>query len=140
MKDIPEVNPPQAWDMLQSDDGAVLIDVRTSMEYHYVGHPVGAIHVPWVEPPGWQPDPQFLQKVNAALLAAGHEEQKIHDKPLLLICRSGSRSAMAASVLAQSGFNKVYNVTEGFEGDRDENLHRGNISGWRFHSLPWQQD
>lgn len=138
---VGEINPPKAWEMMQGDCAAVLIDVRTAMEYHYVGHPVGAIHLPWVEPPTWQPDPQFVQRVDERLRAMDDKSPPdIHDLPLLLICRSGSRSGMAAEQLAASGFNNVYNVLEGFEGERDGRQHRSTINGWRFHNLPWLQD
>ncbi len=138
---VGEITPPKAWEMVQGDCGAVLIDVRTAMEYYYVGHPVGAIHVPWVEPPAWKPDLQFVQKVHEKLRAMDDKSQPdIHNLPLLLICRSGSRSGMAAEQLAVSGFNDVYNVLEGFEGERDGRQHRSAINGWRFHNLPWLQD
>jgi len=42
-------------------------------------------------------------------------------------------------MLIKNGFTSVYNVLEGFEGDKDENGHRNTINGWRFHRLPWEQ-
>ena len=45
----------------------------------------------------------------------------------------------AAQLLEAQGFNHVYNVLEGFEGERDGNNHRNTINGWRVRQLPWEQ-
>jgi rhodanese-related sulfurtransferase len=45
----------------------------------------------------------------------------------------------AARALAAAGFTRLYNVAEGFEGDRDADSHRGALGGWRYHGLPWEQ-
>ena len=62
------------------------------------------------------------------------------DAVVLLLCRSGKRSALAADVAAKAGLTQVYNIAEGFEGELDEQQHRGGFDGWRFHQLPWVQD
>ncbi len=62
------------------------------------------------------------------------------DAVVLLLCRSGKRSALAAEAAAKAGFAHVFNVLEGFEGEIDAQQHRGNADGWRFHNLPWVQD
>lgn len=59
--------------------------------------------------------------------------------PVLLLCRSGVRSVDAAKALEAAGYQKLINILQGFEGALDANKHRGNIDGWRFHGLPWQQ-
>jgi len=135
---IKEITPREAWDILQSNPRAVVLDVRSKVEFDYVGHPVGAVHVPWQEFPGWQADPQFVEKVRGKLAdrGAANPEQEL---TVLSMCRSGSRSRAAAQVLAASGFRNVYNVAQGFEGDRDQHGHRGTQGGWRFHGLPWEQ-
>ena len=61
------------------------------------------------------------------------------DAVVLLLCRSGKRSIDAGQVLEKAGFSDVYNVLHGFEGDLDENFHRGRKNGWRFDGLPWAQ-
>ena len=61
------------------------------------------------------------------------------DQPVLLICRSGARSRSAAMALTAEGFGPCYNVAEGFEGDRDGDLHRGSVGGWKVAGLPWAQ-
>ena len=124
------LKPKQAHEFLQSHPDAVLIDVRSEVEFLFVGHPVGAIHVAWSEAPDWEINPHFVAQVKAE---AGV------DQPVLLICRSGTRSVEAGNALENGGFKTVINVLEGFEGDRDEHHHRGNSGGWRFHGLPWEQ-
>ncbi len=59
--------------------------------------------------------------------------------PVLLLCRSGQRSMAAAKHLYEAGFTQLINIDQGFEGGLDANKHRGNLGGWRFHNLPWQQ-
>jgi rhodanese-related sulfurtransferase len=59
---------------------------------------------------------------------------------VLLLCRSGKRSDLAADAAAKAGFTRAFNVLEGFEGEIDEQQHRGGLGGWRSHKLPWVQD
>ena len=133
---IVEVDPIEAKQILDQDPEARVIDVRSKVEFDYVGHPIGAIHVPWKEFPDWNENPDFASDVEAALAAAGGSPK---DRTLLMLCRSGARSRQAGEALLRVGYNRVYNVKEGFEGDKDERHHRGNINGWRFHGLPWEQ-
>ncbi len=139
MSAISEITPQAAWDILQEDPEAVLIDVRTSMEFEYVGHPAGAINIPWKEAPDWQENPEFVSQVVHALQHRFPDNKKIEDLAILTICRSGARSMAAAQALEQQGFKKLYNIEQGFEGDRDGAKHRSMINGWRFHNLPWEQ-
>lgn len=133
-----EVNPPEAWEIIQTEPGAILIDVRTSMEFEYVGHPLNSVNIPWMEAPGWQVDSSFAKKVRE-LLSHRQSELSPEETPVLAICRSGKRSEAAAKCLIDDGFHRVYNVDEGFEGDRDGEKHRSCINGWRHHNLPWEQ-
>ncbi len=135
---IKQVTPPEAWEIIQSDDDAILLDVRTSMEYEYVGHPLNAINLPWMEAPEWEIEGNFANQVKE-LLSHKESAKAMEDLPLLLICRSGKRSEAAGLEMIRQGFNEVYNVIEGFEGDRDGAKHRNMINGWRFHNLPWEQ-
>ena len=135
---VEEITPREAWGMLQSNPRAVVLDVRSKVEFDYVGHPVGAVHVPWQEFPGWQADPQFVDKVRRKLADRGTTSPD-RELTVLSLCRSGSRSRAAAQALAAAGFAHVYNVAQGFEGDRDPDGHRGTVGGWRFHGLPWEQ-
>lgn len=136
---VTEVSPQTAWEILKEDPGAVLIDVRSTMEYDYVGHPLGAINIPWKDAPEWRINKNFVESVEEMLLSRQEINTEIKSLPLLLICRSGKRSHDAAEELLRHGFRNVYNVAEGFEGDRDDEKHRSTINGWRLHNLPWEQ-
>ena len=61
------------------------------------------------------------------------------DDVVLLLCRSGKRSAAAAEVAAKAGFRNVFNILEGFEGNKDANGQRNRTGGWRACGLPWSQ-
>ncbi len=134
---IKSITPKEAWDKFQNDPNTVLLDVRTTMEFEYIGHPIGAIHVPLMEAPAWNTDPDFCSKVREALYRAHDRDPET--LTILAICRSGIRSNTAAELLIKNGFKNLYNVVEGFEGDRDGDKHRSMINGWKFHGLPWEQ-
>lgn len=128
---IENLTPQQAWELLQQNASAVLVDVRTQMEHAYVGHPIGAVHIPWKEAPGWEINPNFVADVKKLFPNT--------DAPILLLCRSGQRSLSAAKALEDAGYKHPINIIDGFEGSLDSNKHRGNLGGWRFCGLPWQQ-
>ena len=130
---VAEVTPEQAWQILQDNPETILLDVRSKVEFDYVGHPIGAVNVPLQEPPHWQTDPAFAETVIEQLGEASK------DVTVLTLCRSGKRSMLAATLLEEKGYKQTVNIAEGFEGDPDENRHRGNLNGWRFHKLPWEQ-
>ena len=125
--------------MLVNDRRTVLLDVRTRIEFEYVGHPPGAINVPWKEPPDWVVDAEFVEKVRAGLAKIYPQIEGIEELTVLMLCRSGARSRLAGEALQARGFKHVYNIAEGFEGDRDQNKHRNTINGWRVNNLPWEQ-
>jgi len=129
----------QAWQLLQDEPRAMLVDVRSGMEYLFVGHPRGAIHIPWIDEPDWTVNPYFVTEVRKLLLGGQIEHGEIHSAPVVLICRSGKRSREAGELLVREGFSSVYNIDEGFEGELDEQHHRSTLGGWRFHGLPWEQ-
>lgn len=144
------LSPRQAWDMIQeSPDKVLFIDVRTRAEAMYVGVPEGMDGlVPYVEhDPFWswddkrhtyklEPAQGFVPEVNRRL-----EDKKLtKDTPVIVICRSGTRSALAADRLAQDGYTKVYTVVEGFEGDTSKSgpdKGRRTVNGWKNAELPW---
>lgn len=131
--------PARAWELLHENPRAVLIDVRSSMEYLFVGHAKGSVHVAWIDEPDWVVNPHFLTEVRKVMLGGIGVEEHANDAPVLLICRSGKRSLEAGKLLIDNGFNDIYNVAEGFEGELDEHHHRSTTGGWRFHGLPWEQ-
>jgi rhodanese-related sulfurtransferase len=127
------LTPREAHAYLQARPDALFVDVRMEIEYLYVGHPPGIVHVPWYEYPEMQPRPAaFAERVKRE---AGGDARK----PVVLLCRSGKRTVEAGEALEAAGFAEVVNVLHGFEGELDEHFQRGRISGWRFDGLPWEQ-
>ncbi len=135
---VKQLPPTDAWGLLQHDPRAVLIDVRSSMEHLFVGHPKGAIHVSWIDEPDWKVNPHFVQEVRKVLLG-GVTSHDIGPAPVILLCRSGHRSLEAGAALLADGFEAVYAVEGGFEGPLNEQHHRSSVSGWRHAGLPWEQ-
>lgn len=128
--------PKMAIDRLNENPDAVLIDVRTSAEHKYVGFPENSILIPWFDEPDLNSDPSaFCEAVNNHL----SYRSDILGTELILICRSGFRSNEALKCLQSNGFTCVSHVASGFEGDLDENDHRGNLNGWRNDGMPWSQ-
>ncbi|APE10383.1 rhodanese-like domain-containing protein [Rhodococcus pyridinivorans] len=130
-----DMTPQQAWDLLQGDPDAVLVDVRTEAEWKYVGVPETSslgrrtVFVEWVRYPDGAPNPNFVEDLRAAGIGSG---------PVIFLCRSGQRSIGAATAATAAGLTPAYNVLEGFEGALDGESHRG-AEGWRAAGLPWRQ-
>lgn len=124
------VSPTDAWKLFKAG-AAQIIDVRTNEERKFVGHVPGTLHVAWQTGTSLNRNPRFVREV----------EGKVRkDSLVLLLCRSGKRSDAAAIALAASGFEDVYNIDEGFEGELNESTQRGSLGGWRSWNLPWIQD
>ena len=124
------ITPPDAWNLASSGQ-ALLVDVRTGEERKFVGHVPGSVHVPWATGTALTRNPRFLREL----------EGKVgKDATLLLLCRSGKRSVLAAEAATAAGFRHVFNVLEGFEGELNSLQQRGQDGGWRSHGLPWVQD
>ncbi len=133
------LSPIQAHEMLDADARSILIDVRSNMEFLFVGHPKGSISIPWIDEPDWVVNPHFVTDVRKVLLGGVSCSADVGCAPIILICRSGKRSLEAGALLIENGFSSVFNVTDGFEGELDENHHRSAEAGWRFDGLPWEQ-
>jgi len=127
------LSPREALEFLQRHPDALFIDCRSEMEYLFVGHPVGALHVAWNDGPDWAVNPEFVATVKK-LAGPRHAERVI-----VLICRSGNRSQEAGEELERAGFRRVANVLHGFEGELDASHHRNTVAGWRYEGLPWEQ-
>lgn len=133
----------EAYEIWKADPERVkIIDVRTPEEYAFVGHPDHAWNIPLAfvtyqrengvtkYGPKWNPD--FVDEVKKI---AGPTDK------LLVMCRSGDRSAMAVNQLAAAGLKNVYTVTDGFEGDKVDDpgsvFHGKRMrNGWK-NSVPW---
>ena len=124
------VSPQLAWE-LYAGGHAQLVDVRTAEERKFVGHVAGSLHVPWATGTSMTRNPRFARELEAKVG---------RDAAVLLLCRSGKRSVLAAEVATRAGLTRVFNILEGFEGEIDAQQHRGGSDGWRFPGLPWVQD
>ncbi len=124
------VPPALAWELFNSKQ-ATLVDVRTAEERKFVGYVPGSVHVPWATGTSLLRNPRFVRELEA---------KTNKQATLLLLCRSGKRSVLAAQAATQAGFSRVFNILEGFEGELDAQQHRGVQDGWRFLGLPWVQD
>src|SRR6187551_2274320 len=103
--------PPQlAWQLFSSGE-ALLVDVRSGEERKFVGHVPDSLHVAWATGTALTRNPRFVRELEAKV---GGKEAVV-----LLLCRSGKRSALAAEAAAKAGFTQAYNVLEGFEGEID---------------------
>ena len=123
-----DVSPQLAYLWWQAGD-AVLVDVRTDAEREWVGFVPGAVPLSWKQWPGMAMNEGFAEGLKAAVPEG---------KKVVLLCRSGVRSVAAAKLATGLGL-AAYNILEGFEGDPDQEAHRGRRGGWRFHGLPWRQ-
>ena len=123
-----EVTPREAHQLQEA--GAKIIDVRYGFEHEYVGRIHGSSLVPWKIYPEGTTNPKFIEQLSAVASP---------DNIVLLLCRSGVRSHAASIAAAAAGYTKAYNIIGGFEGDLDEQGHRGNRGGWRHAGLPWVQ-
>jgi rhodanese-related sulfurtransferase len=123
-----DIAPQLAFAWVQSGE-AVLVDVRSDAEREWVGYVPGALALAWKQWPGMVMNAGFDEGLKAAVPAG---------KKIVLLCRSGVRSIAAARRASEMGI-EAYNILEGFEGDPNDQGHRGLRGGWRFHGLPWGQ-
>lgn len=136
---IEHISALEAAELLQKEPNAAFIDVRSDMEYLFIGHPKGAVNIPWIQEPDWIINPDFVRDVRKLILGGVIDTPEHHGIPVLLICRSGKRSEEAGQLLLENGFHRVYNIEEGFEGELNEEHRRSTLGGWRFDNLPWEQ-
>ncbi|OHX14912.1 rhodanese-like domain-containing protein [Chromobacterium sphagni] len=122
--------PDEAYELLQSLPKAVLLDVRSHAEWQFVGTVPQAVNIEWRSYPGMVANPNFIAQLT---------HQVDPEAVLMVMCRSGARSDEVARLAVNSGYSEVYNVLEGFEGDRDGAGHRNSLGGWRQRGLPWVQ-
>jgi rhodanese-related sulfurtransferase len=120
-----------------------IIDVRTPEEYLFVGHPTMAWKIPlasqsyeWDEAKG-----KFPMNLHTDFVSRVKEVVK-PGVTLMLMCRSGGRSAIAVNLLAKAGFTNVYNIIDGMEGDIVEDpasVFKGQrmVNGWKNSGCPW---
>jgi rhodanese-related sulfurtransferase len=134
---VGNVSSRQAWEALEQEPHAQLVDVRTTAEWSYVGipelAPLGkrAALIAWQEFPSGEINPAFTADLSRAGLKP--------DQPVYFLCRSGARSLAAARAAEAAGFAHAFNVADGFEGPPDHEGHRSRVAGWKAEGLPWRQ-
>ena len=84
---VKSLTPDEAAKIMKDDPRALLIDVRSSMEYLFVGHPKGSVHVAWIDEPEWKVNEHFATEIRQLLLGGIVRNDEIHSAPILLICR-----------------------------------------------------
>ena len=139
-----------AYDM-QKKGEAIIIDVRTSIEFIYTGHGEGFINIPYHK---WTYENRSIKtRVDSAAFEIKNEKVKSHKQTIklykakesfnpefvkevmqamkmrsvnsvILVCRSGPRAKVAADKLEAEGIT-AYNLDGGF------------IFGWKPNQLPW---
>jgi rhodanese-related sulfurtransferase len=136
----------EAGRILKDKANVALIDVRTPSETMLIGYPVAAAaNIPskLVDPElEFDPkkgvymmvdNPTFVAEMQAWLASDAAEGVDT----LMIMCRSGSRSAAAIGKLVEAGVDvTLYNVVDGFEGDKNDAGVRA-MNGWRNAGLPW---
>lgn len=138
------LTPADAHAALTADPSILFIEVRDPIEVSFVGHPDGIdANVPLeivthrfdAQAGGYvaQENPAFVAQVDAVAAREGVGR----DAPVFVSCRSGARSALAARLLIAAGYTNVWNLLEGFEGDRDKATGARSVNGWRNAGLPW---
>ncbi|HEX2114968.1 MAG TPA: rhodanese-like domain-containing protein [Alphaproteobacteria bacterium] len=105
---------PDAFELIRAP--GLFIDLREASERRQQGSPRGSISIPYGFPDS------FVARVEAA---AGHDRAAA----IVLICRAGTNSRMAADLLASRGFTNVTSVSDGFGGS-------SHGPGWKAWGLP----
>jgi rhodanese-related sulfurtransferase len=127
----------EAYEIWQSNpEGVTILDVRTPEEYVYVGHAPGAINVPWFFAE-WQ---KWDQRTNQVALTENQnfvsevKNRLKSNQMILVMCCNGLRGSKAVDRLIGEGFKNIYNVTDGFEGDKSNDEEK---NGWKDSGAPW---
>ena len=134
----------EAYEKWRAEPGKVkIIDVRTPEEYLFVGHPTMAWKIPVAtQSYEWDAEKQqFPMKPLMDFPTRVSEVAKPEDT-LMVMCRSGGRSAIAANFLAKAGYKNVYNIIDGMEGDANadsESVAQAQSlkDGWKNSGCPW---
>ncbi len=132
-----ELTAAQAYTILGNIQSATLVDVRTMPEWQFAGTAnleeiqKEPIPLSWRFYPTMEENTDFVQQLSA----------KIQEPttPLLFICRTGARSLDAAIAMTGAGYQRCFNITDGFEGPKDDEGRRGTVAGWKASQLPWEQ-
>jgi len=139
------LTPKEAYDMKMANPGKVLfVDVRTPEELYFVGHaanidkniPFKYVDYSRTNKKGKGFASAKNKNLIAQLDAAMKEKGLTKEDAVIFICRSGDRSAFAATAAFKAGYKKPYTITTGTEGDKSAEKKR-TVNGWKNDGLPW---
>jgi rhodanese-related sulfurtransferase len=133
----------EAAEVLSTRDDVLLLDVRTPEETVLVGYPTEAdanIPVKMFDPAHklntkkgsytMQGNPGFVPATKALI-------DTQNPAAVLVMCRSGSRSAEAVNMLIEAGVDvPLFSVIDGFEGDKNDKGERV-VNGWKNAGAAW---
>ncbi len=120
-----------------------VLDVRTPEEYAYVGHAPMAVNVPlffmsykYDAKKKWASlirNEDFFDEIKTKLST---------DDTIFVMRRSGGRGAKACNIFAKNDYKHVYNIIDGFEGDKVKDVESYNygkriLNGWKNSHAPW---
>lgn len=135
----------EAYNMWKANPAlAKIVDCRTPAEYVFVGHAPMAHNIP-SRLAKWDPvQRKLIYTENPQFEKIMKEKFGVNDT-ILIMCRSGGRSAASVNRLAAIGFKNVYTVTDGFEGDKvkdKQSYFKGKRmwNGWKNSGAPWTYD
>ncbi len=134
----------QAYEKWQANPEDIkILDVRTPGEYIFVGHAPMAANIPLtfledrVNPLTMRP----VMPLNENFITDIKKKFNENDT-IFIMCRSGSRSTVSVNLMAKAGFKNVYNIVDGFEGDKSNNPKSSQngkrlANGWKNSGAPW---
>jgi len=133
-----------AYEMWKANpDKVKVLDVRTPEEYVFVGHAPMAHNVPiqlWAGK--FNAEKKDFPLADNPDFEAQLKKRFGEQDTIIAMCRSGHRSAVAINRMAKAGFVNVYNVVDGYEGDKiadEDSYFKGKrmTNGWKNSPAPW---
>jgi rhodanese-related sulfurtransferase len=139
-----DVYPSYAYEMALNNANTYIVDVRTDAEWRWVGHPgvnlmgegaglddkVFNISFKIFKKNNFIRNPSFVSDIKEIF-------QDKANVTLITMCKAGSRSKDAAAALETAGYNSVYNMVTGFEGEKDAYGYQ-TVNGWKVDGLPYK--
>jgi rhodanese-related sulfurtransferase len=95
---VPRITPARAQELI-AEGNVLVVDVRDAPEVAQSGKVAGAVHVP-----------RGMLEFRADPESPAHDSHFAKDKPLIVYCASGGRSALAGQALKDLGYEEVYNL------------------------------
>lgn len=95
---VPKISPDDARKMV-AEKNAVIVDVRDASELQANGKIPGSIHIP-----------RGMIEFRADGDTPYHDANLTKDRPIILHCASGGRSALSGKTLKDMGYTNVYNL------------------------------